>query len=244
MNHPTKWALGVALSLTLILTGTGAAGVGVSAAAEKSPASEIKKVDDAVRVLDEMMKESDKGIPMVFEKCAGIAILPNVIKAAYIVGGRHGNGVIAVRGRDGRWSDPLFIGITGGSLGWQIGVQSADVILVFRTPQSVENIRRGKFTLGADAGVAAGPLGRSAEASTDAQLKAEIYSYSRSRGLFAGLSVQGASLYVDGDANQGFYGVKGIGPQEIIDGKVGNVPDAAGRLKSALGKYTGPSKYR
>ena len=94
MNHPTKWALGVALSLTLILTGTGAAGVGVSAAAEKSPASEIKKVDDAVRVLEEMMKESDKGIPMeLFEKCAGIDILPNVIKAAYIVGGRHGNGV-------------------------------------------------------------------------------------------------------------------------------------------------------
>lgn len=243
MNHPTKWALGVALSLTLILTGTGAAGGGVSAAAEKSAASEIKKVDDAVRVLEEMMKESDKGIPQeLFEKCAGVAILPNVIKAAYILGARHGNGVVVVRGKDGRWTNPSFIGITGGSLGWQIGVESADVILVFRTSRSIENITRGKFTLGADAGVAAGPLGRSAEASTDSQLKAEIYSYSRSRGLYAGLSVQGASLYVDGDANQQFYGIKGIGAQAIFDGKVGNVPEAAGKLRNALGKYTGAAK--
>jgi len=243
MNHPKKWALGVALSLTLVLTGTGAAGGGFPAAADKSPASEIKKVDDAVRVLDEMMKESDKGIPQeLFEKCAGIAILPNVIKAAYIVGGRHGNGILAVRGKDGRWTNPSFIGITGGSLGWQIGVESADVILVFRTSRSVENITRGKFTLGADAGVAAGPLGRSAEASTDAQLKAEIYSYSRSRGLYAGLSVQGASLYVDGDANEQFYGMKGISPLAIFDGKVGNVPEAAGKLRAALAKYTGPGK--
>jgi len=216
---------------------------GLSAAADKSPASEIKKVEDSVRVLDEMMKESDKGVPLeLFEKIAGIAIIPNVIKAAYIVGGRHGYGVLVVRGKDGRWTNPSFIGITGGSLGWQIGIESADVILVFRTPRSVENITRGKFTLGADAGVAAGPLGRSAEASTDAQLKAEIYSYSRSRGLYAGLSVQGASLYVDGKANQQFYGMKDVTPQAIFDGKVGQVPEAAGKLRAALGKYTGPSK--
>lgn len=243
MNYPTKWALGLALSLILVLAGTGAAGGGVSGAEDKSPASEIKKVDDAVRVLEEMMKESDKGIPQeLFEKCAGVAILPNVIKAAYIVGGRHGNGVLAVRSKDGRWTNPSFIGITGGSLGWQIGVESADVILVFRTPRSIENITKGKFTLGADAGVAAGPLGRSAEASTDAQLKAEIYSYSRSRGLYAGLSLQGASLYVDGNANKEFYGLKEVSPQEIFDGKVGNVPEAARKLREVLAKYTGPGK--
>jgi lipid-binding SYLF domain-containing protein len=243
MNHPRKWALGVALSLTLVLTGTGAAGGGVSAAADKSPASGIKKVEDAVRVLEEMMKESDKSIPEeIFEKSAGIAIIPNVIKAAYIVGGRHGKGVLLIRGKDGRWTNPAFIGITGGSLGWQIGVESADVILVFRTPRSVENITKGKFTLGADAGVAAGPLGRSAEASTDAALKAEIYAYSRSRGLYAGLSVQGASLYADGKANQQFYGMKDVSPQAIFEGKVGQVPDVAGKLREALGKYGRHSK--
>jgi lipid-binding SYLF domain-containing protein len=241
MTAQRRRMLGMILVLALLLARPGlAAG---SLAGSDSPANEIKRVEDATRVLGEMMKESDKGIPQkLLEKSAGIAIIPDVIKAAYIIGGRHGYGVLLVRGKDGVWSDPSFIGLTGGSIGWQIGVESADVILVFRTPRSIENITRGKFTLGADAGVSAGPLGRSAEASTDAELKAEIYAYSRSRGLYAGLSLQGASLYVDAKANQNFYGQRGIGPQEIFRGKAPQVPDVALKLRKALESFSRPAK--
>jgi len=241
MNDKKKLTLGMALVIAMAFTGPYlAAG---PTAREDSPADEIKKVEDAIRVLAEMTKESDKSIPeRLLQRSAGIAIIPDVIKAAYIVGGRHGNGVLLVRGNDGVWSNPSFIGLTGGSVGWQIGVESADIILVFKTPRSIENITRGKFTLGADAGVSAGPLGRSAEASTDAELKAEIYSYSRSRGLYAGLSLQGASLHVDAKANQNFYGMKGVGPQTIFEGKVLKVPDIALKLRKALENFSQPSK--
>jgi lipid-binding SYLF domain-containing protein len=206
---------------------------------DNSPADEIKRVDDAVRVLQEMTGEADKSIPVkLLNESAGIAIIPNVIKAAYIIGGRHGNGVLLVRGKDGAWSNPAFISITGGSFGWQLGIQSADIILVFRTPRSIDNIKKGKFTLGADIGIAAGPLGRTAEASTDAEMKAEIYSYSRSRGLYAGLSVQGASLHVDAKADQNFYGIDKVSAQAIFEGRIGEVPEAAGRLRAALEKFS------
>jgi lipid-binding SYLF domain-containing protein len=209
----------------------------------EAPAKEIQKVEDSIRVLQEMMKESDKSIPIkLLEQSAGIAIIPDVIKAAYVIGGRHGNGIVCVRSSNGVWSNPAFISITGGSVGWQIGVESADIILVFHTPRSIENFSKGKFTLGADAGVSAGPLGRSAEASTDAELKAEIYSYSRSRGLYAGLSVQGASLHVDAKANQSFYGAKGIVPKTIFEGQVAGVPDVAAKLRRALESFSGPAK--
>jgi lipid-binding SYLF domain-containing protein len=233
--------LGIALVLAIVLARPGlAAG---SPAGNDAPANEIKRVEDAIRVLGEMMKESDKSIPeKLLRKSAGIAIIPGVIKAAYIVGGRHGSGVLLVRDKDGAWSNPSFIGLTGGSVGWQIGVESADVILVFRTPRSIGNITRGKFTLGADAGVSAGPLGRSAEASTDAELKAEIYAYSRSRGLYAGLSFQGASLHVDAKANQEFYGLKGVHPQTIFEGKVPRVPDVALKLRKALESFSSPAR--
>jgi lipid-binding SYLF domain-containing protein len=241
MTAEKRRTFGIALVLALVLVRPGLA-LG-SPAKNDSPANEIKRVEDATRVLREMMKESDKSIPeKLLEKSAGIAIIPDVIKAAYILGGRHGNGVLLVRGKDGVWSNPSFIGLTGGSIGWQIGIESADVILVFRTPRSIENITRGKFTLGADAGVSAGPLGRSAEASTDAELKAEIYAYSRSRGLYAGLSFQGASLHVDAKANQSFYGLKGVGPQTIFEGKVLQVPDVALKLRKALEDFSRPAK--
>ncbi len=228
-------AYAVVLALTLVWPFAFAAGTGAGA----SPANEVKKVDDSVRVLQEMMKETDKSIPVsLLKRSAGIAIIPDVLKAAFVIGGRHGNGLVCVRRPDGSWSDPAFIGITGGSLGWQVGVQSADIILVFRTERSIENFTRGKFTLGADVGIAAGPLGRSAEASTDAELKAEILSYSRSRGLYVGLSLDGASLYVDAKANESFYGVKGIVPGTVFDGKVSGVPGAAAKLRQALAAFS------
>jgi lipid-binding SYLF domain-containing protein len=202
---------------------------------QKNPAKQIKKVEDSIRVLEEMMREADKSIPLsLLEESAGIAILPDVIKAAFVIGGRHGKGVLMIRQKDGRWSDPVFIDIKAGSAGWQIGVESTDIILVFKTQRSVENITKGKFTLGADVGVAAGPVGRSAEASTDTKLKAEIFSYARSRGLYVGISFQGASIKVDDKANRNFYGMKGIQADAILGGEGLTRPEIADELKKAL----------
>jgi lipid-binding SYLF domain-containing protein len=227
-----KWAalpLAAVLAVSQVLAGP-ASGAVQPAGSE----DQVKKVEDAVRVVSEMMKESDKGIPAsLIRDCAGIAIIPDVIKAGLVVGGRHGRGVVLIRTKNGGWSDPSFIELTGGSIGWQAGVQSGDIILVFRTPRSVENISNGKFTLGADAGVAAGPLGRTAEASTDTAFKAEILSYSRTRGLYAGLTLQGSSIQEDRKANWAFYGEE-VSPKSIFEGKVRSTPEIARKLKVTL----------
>jgi len=137
---------------------------------------ENKLADNAVRVLKEIMMAPDKAIPKdLLQNAHAIAVVPDVIKAGFVVGGRHGDGLISVKTRDGTWSNPSFVSLTGGSVGFQAGVSSTDVVLVFRTQRGVDSIVHGKFTLGADASAAAGPVGRSATASTDAQLKAEIY---------------------------------------------------------------------
>jgi lipid-binding SYLF domain-containing protein len=204
------------------------------AAAPQAGPDQVQKIDDAIRVLQEMMKESDKSIPeSLIEQCAGIAIVPDVIRAGLVIGGKHGKGVLLVRTKSGAWSDPTFIDVKGGSIGWQAGVQSADVVLVFRTPRSLENVVKGDFTLGADIGVAAGPLGRQAEASTDSELKAEILSYSKSRGLYAGLTLQGSSIQQDRKANRAFYG-KDISPEDVLAGKATAVPEVVAKLKVAL----------
>lgn len=229
-----RWTVLPLACLLLLSSAPAATAKGPARADEDTAAGQIKKVEDAARVLAEMMKESDKSIPTgLIKDCAGIAIIPDVVRAGLVIGGRHGRGLVLVRTKDGGWSDPAFIEITGGSIGWQAGVQSADIVLVFRTPRSIENLGEGKFTLGADAGVAAGPLGRSAEASTDAALKAEILSYSRSRGLYAGLTLQGSSIQEDRRANRNFYG-RDVSPKAIFAGQAPAPPAAAAGLKKAL----------
>ncbi|MEO5559541.1 MAG: lipid-binding SYLF domain-containing protein [Dokdonella sp.] len=199
---------------------------------------EEKRADNAVRVLKEVMQAPDKAIPRdLLQNAHAIAVIPDVIKAGLVIGGRHGNGVIAVKTRDGTWSNPSFIGLTGGSIGFQAGVSSTDVILVFRTQRGVDSIVHGKFTIGADASAAAGPVGRSAQASTDAQLKAEIYSYSRARGLFAGAALDGTALTIDNSANQSVYG-DGVTVRRIFDGGVSNVPNAVVDFRDRLEEYT------
>lgn len=233
MNIKNLAAAAMAVVLSLAPALAGARGPFPKAAPQGAP-DQVEKIEDAVRVLEEMMKESDKSIPVsLIQNCSGIAIIPDVIRAGLVIGGRHGKGVLLVRTSSGGWSDPAFIDIKGGSIGWQAGVQSADVVLVFRTPRSLDNIVEGDFTLGADVGVAAGPLGRTAEASTDSALKAEILSYSRSRGLYAGLTLQGSSIQEDRKANRVFYGTD-ISPKDILAGKATAVPEAAAKLKRAL----------
>jgi lipid-binding SYLF domain-containing protein len=201
--------------------------------------AEIEKVEKAIEVIEEIMEIPEEGIPeALLSKAYGIAILPGVIKAAYVVGGQYGKGILMVQDKDHGWSNPSFITITGGSIGWQIGVQKADIILVFKSRGSIENITEGKFTLGIDASIAAGPVGRRAEASTDIELEAEIYSYSRSKGLFAGISIKGASLQIDYEANASFYGSRMYSPQDILMEKKIKAPKIAEKLKEILEEYT------
>jgi lipid-binding SYLF domain-containing protein len=189
-------------------------------------------------ILEEIMAIPEKGIPpSLLDDAAGIAIIPNVIKIGFVIGGRHGTGILLVRGEGGQWSNPSFISLTGGSLGWQIGAQSTDVILVFKSGRSIDGIMNGKFTLGADAGVAAGPVGRRGEAATDATLKAEIYSYSRSRGLFAGVSLEGSALQIDDEANASYYGRQEITGGGILTGAVGRETPEIFKLKTKLAAY-------
>jgi lipid-binding SYLF domain-containing protein len=199
---------------------------------------EAKRAENAVRVLREVMMAPDKRIPSdLISNAYAIAVIPDVIKAGFVIGGRHGVGMVSVKTSDGTWSNPSFISMTGGSIGFQAGVSSTDVILVFRTERGVDSIVHGKFTLGADASAAAGPVGRTAQASTDAQLKAEIYSYSRSRGLFAGAALDGSIIAIDNDANRSVYG-DGITPRRIFAGGVSNVPNSVVDFRDRLEEYT------
>ncbi len=178
---------------------------------------ESAKINAATEVLQEILKIPEQVIPPALLRNAhGIAIIPGSIKAAFFLGGRYGSGILLVHSKDEGWSNPVFFRLLGGGFGWQIGVQSTDIILVFKSSKSIEGITKGKFTLGADASVAAGPVGRSVEAATDVQLKAEIYSYSRNRGLFAGVSLEGAAMQIDNDANAALYGQQGIRAGDIF----------------------------
>ncbi len=201
---------------------------------------EVKRAENAVRVLGEIMQAPDKAVPRdLLQSAHAIAVIPDVIKAGFVIGGRRGEGLISVKSPDGTWSNPSFVNLTGGSVGFQAGVSSTDVVLVFRTQRGVDSIVHGKFTLGADASAAAGPVGRTAQASTDAQLKAEIYSYSRARGLFAGVALDGSVLSIDNKGNQAVYG-DGVTARRIFEGGVSNVPDAVVEFRDRLEEYTAP----
>jgi lipid-binding SYLF domain-containing protein len=199
---------------------------------------EDDRANNASRVLSEILRIPEESIPSkLLNEAQAIAVIPDVVKAGFVVGGRRGKGLVAVRGSDGTWSNPSFIILTGGSIGFQAGVQSADVILVFRNGRGVDSIVNGKFTLGGDASVAAGPVGRSAQASTDEQLKAEIYSYSRARGLFAGISLDGAVMQIDKKANAAMYG-RDATSRMILEGRADKPSDAVVSFRDKLEEST------
>lgn len=187
---------------------------------------EDQRARNAVRVLSEIQDIPEQAIPdKLLDEGRAIVVIPDTIKAGLVLGGRRGHGLMSVKTPDGSWSNPVFIKLTGASIGFQAGVQSSDVILVFRNDRSLDNIVNGKFTLGADAGVAAGPVGRNAAAATDGQLKAEIWSWSRARGLFAGVALDGAALQIDDAANLDAYG-QGTTPRMIIEGRLAAAPSS------------------
>jgi len=185
------------------------------------------RAQDAIRVLTEIQNIPESAIPdKLLDEAHAIVIVPNVLKAGFVFGGRGGRGLLSVKTPDGRWSNPSFLTLGGGSFGFQAGVQYSDVVLVFRNNRSLESIVNGKLTLGADAAVAAGPLGRNAAVATDGQFQAEIWSWSRARGLFAGIALDGAVLRIDHRANQAVYG-RGSNARMIFEGRTTQPPSSA-----------------
>jgi lipid-binding SYLF domain-containing protein len=210
--------------LAVFLVGLSLGWLATPAAAQMqlAPAGpEVETVVAARNTLDEFSGLQIESIPQgMLAQAEGIAIFPNMIKGGFIFAGNYGKGVIMVRNADRSWSPPALCSMGGGSFGFQVGVQSADIVLVFATPQSLRNLLQGnKVTLGADASVALGPIGRQANAGTDARLGAEIYSYARSRGLFLGVSVSGADIAIDNNANSMLYGRFGVTPDDVFNNR-------------------------
>ena len=215
---------------------------GASATAQ-AQAREQGRLLTAAEVLDELRSARDQAIPdRLLERAYAIAVIPDVTKIAWFLGGRRGHGVLVVRDKDGRFCDPVFVTLTGGSLGMQWGVQSSDIVLVFTTPKGIEGISGGKVTLGADASVAAGPVGRQASAGTDSAFKAEVYSYSRTRGAFIGIALDGGAVNIDDRANGEFYNKPGVSAAEIMSGSVRSEDQSAHRFLAAVATSTGEQR--
>jgi lipid-binding SYLF domain-containing protein len=187
--------------------------------APEGQSEEADRIRESATVFSEIMAAPDSAIPRsILEKTEAIVVLPSVIKAGFIFGGHHGRGIISAR-TNGQWSPPAFLTLTGGSFGAQIGGEEADIVLVVMNRRGLEHLLADEFKIGADAAVAGGPVGRDAEASTDIQLQAEILSYSRARGLFAGVTVKGSSIHEDRDANKRFYGTPYHTRDIVLDGR-------------------------
>jgi SH3 domain-containing YSC84-like protein 1 len=195
-----------------------------------------QKLKDASAVYHELLSTPDRGVPeALLKNCRAIAVIPNVLKGALVYGARHGTGVMFVRDAGGKWSPPCFVGITGASWGLQIGGESSDLVLFFMSERGARSLMTSsKITLGGQASVAAGPFGRSGEASTDLKLTAEIYTYAKSKGLFAGLSIAGARLAEDKKSNAQYYGRPVTVKQLLFEHKAPRVTGEAEEFRKAL----------
>jgi len=203
---------------------------------QASHRKQAQRLQNAADVLDEIMKIPEDSIPQdLLKKAECVVIIPSMVKAAFGIGGNYGRGVLTCRLRDS-WSPPVMVKMTGGSLGFQIGGTSIDVVLLIMNRRGVDKLLESKFTLGADATVAGGPKGRSAAAATDAQMHAEILSYARSRGLFAGVSINGSVLKPSPDDNEDLYGTR-VDPKVLLK-EGGKIPTASKPLIEELHKYS------
>ena len=213
-----------------------AIGLASPALAVKTDTQLDHKLTDAAAVYHELLSTPDRGVPEALLKdCRCIAVIPSVLKGALIYGGRYGTGVMSCRNEQGQWSPPSFVSITGGSWGLQMGGESSDLVLFFMTDHGVRSLMTSsRITLGGKASVAAGPFGRSGEASTDLKLNAEIYTYAKSKGLFAGLSVEGARLAADKKSNAQYYGQPVTLEQLLFEQRAPRVPEEAQEFRKAL----------
>jgi lipid-binding SYLF domain-containing protein len=200
----------------------------LTAVASSDREDDVKRAHRAAEVFQAIMSAPDQGIPQdLLESAKCIAIIPGEIKFAFVFGGNYGRGLAICRTGHG-WSAPMFVAVDGGSVGYQIGGSSTDLVMLFMNDHALQSLLGDKFKLGADASVAAGPVGRSANAATDARMNAEILSYSRSKGVFAGVALDGAVVQADKSGDKAMYGER-VSRREILSGKVA-VPEAAEAL--------------
>jgi len=201
---------------------------------------DIKRTHRAAEVFRDVMSAPDKGIPHgLLDSAKCIAIIPGEVKFAFIFGGNYGRGVATCR-TPGGWSAPMFVAVDGGSVGYQIGGSSTDIVMLFMNDHALQNLMSDKFKLGADASVAAGPVGRDAAADTDIKLRAEILTYSRSHGIFAGVSLDGSVVQADKSGDRAMYG-QDVTRRRILDGRIA-VPGSARPLIDELGNYPTEAK--
>ena len=204
-----------------------------SSGALAGPREEARMLE-ATQVLTELQAMPDQSMPdWLLARAQGIAVIPSVKKVALVFGGRMGRGIMVVRDNQGRWTNPVFLTLGGGSFGWQAGLQESDIVLVFTTRRGIEGVTGGKLTLGADASVAAGPVGRSVSAATDIS-GAEIYSYSRAKGLFGGIAIDGSIMSIDGSSNASYYERGGVLASDILGANPPPAPPSAKRLLDVL----------
>jgi lipid-binding SYLF domain-containing protein len=198
---------------------------------------EDARLMEAKAVLSEWQAMPDQAIPQrLLDRAQGIAVFPSVVKAALWIGGRGGSGALVVKDGAGHWSNPSFVHIGGGSIGFQFGVETADVILVFTTRKGIEGVTGGKVTIGGNVSGAIGPVGRELSGSTDVAL-AEVYSYSRAKGLFAGVALDGSAITIDDNANGRYYGRAGILASEVF-ANAQRAPDTAARFVAEVSRLT------
>ncbi|HEX2585428.1 MAG TPA: lipid-binding SYLF domain-containing protein [Steroidobacteraceae bacterium] len=192
---------------------------------------------NATEVMNELRNAPDQNVPnWLLDRAYAVVVVPDVLKVSVVFGGRRGTGVMVIRNDDGTWSNPVFVNLTGGSVGFQVGVQSTDVMLVFTSKASVEGLMGGKITLGADASVAAGPVGRQTEAATDIGMNAQVYAYSRNKGLFAGVALDGSALTVNHKYDEEYYAKPGILASEILSSRGPRASSAAHDFIASLGQ--------
>ena len=205
-----------------------------------SASEEVARLREAVTIMHDVMKGDDTAIPdSILKRAEGIAIFPSTLKAGFIFGGQRGHGILSARTEKG-WSPPTFMTLTGGSFGLQAGGQATDIVFVIMNRRGLENFIKNQFKFGADASAAAGPVGRDLQAGTDLQMRAEILSYSRARGLFAGVTVNGSTVRTDTDANYRFYDTRFNSPQIVTGGLAGS-PESTKDWQETLAKYA-PSR--
>jgi len=217
------------------------ASAGLPAYAQKD---ENNRIENAGKVMVEILNVPDDIPQDLLDKAECVIVLPSVMKAAFVVGGSYGRGVLTCRSGpnfNGRWSAPAMMALEGGSVGFQIGGQATDFVLLVMNRRGAESILTSKVKLGADAAAAAGPKGRDAAAATDVTLRAEVLSYSRSRGLFAGVSLEGSTLRPDGDGNGRLYG-QGVGAKDVVINSAIHAPASAKLLLSTLNKKSPKNK--
>jgi len=223
--------------VTVLVVAGDAASLAGGAGQNKEETDEAQRVSAATAVFQEIMSAEDKAIPKaILGKAEGIAVFPSTLKAGFVVGGMRGRGILSARGESGTWSAPAFLTLTGGSVGLQIGGQATDLVLVIIERRGLETLVRNQFKIGADASVAAGPVGRDAQAATDLQLRAQILSYSRARGVFAGISITGSTIRQDVDANNRFYGRR-LETRQIVFERLSGAPEPVAAWREMVGRY-------